>query len=187
MSMEARMQRLARQLWQLLAPTRIDVPLLLALGLLSTLSLAVVWSASGQDGDMLLRQTMRFGLGFALLAIAMRIPPVAWRRWTPWFYGACLLLLVAVAWLGEGKGAQRWLDLGIVRFQPSELMKLGLPMMLAWHFHDRVLPPSLPAFLVGLAWIAAPAALIATQPDLGTSILVSASGPFVIFLAGLRW
>jgi rod shape determining protein RodA len=187
MSLEARLNRFGAQLWRLLAPTRIDGPLLIALGLLAMLSLAVVWSASGQNSDMLMRQAMRFGLGFTLLAIAMRIPPGAWRRWTPWFYSGCMLLLIAVAVLGEGKGAQRWLDLGFVRFQPSELMKLGLPMMLAWHFHDRVLPPSLPAFLAALAWIAAPAALIAIQPDLGTSILVSASGLFVVFLAGLRW
>lgn len=187
MTMEARWRALGRTLWQLLAPTRVDVPLLLALTLLAGTSLVVVWSASGQDGEMLVRQAMRLGLGFALLAVAMRVPPAAWRRWTPWFYGLCLVLLIAVAALGEGRGAQRWLDLGFVRFQPSELMKLGLPMMLAWHFHDRVLPPSLPAFLAGLAWIAMPAALIATQPDLGTSILVSASGLFVIFLAGLRW
>ena len=101
--------------------------------LLSGMSLAVVWSAGAQNVDMVYKQAMRFALGFALLAVCMRVPPSTWRRWTPWFYGLCIVLLLAVVALGEGKGAQRWLDLGVVRFQPSELLKLGLPMMLAWY------------------------------------------------------
>jgi rod shape determining protein RodA len=174
-----------RLMW--LVPTRIDVPLLSALLLLASGSLVVVWSAGGQSADVVFKQGLRFALGFALLLVAMRIPPSTWRRWTPWFFAVCLLLLGVVLVLGEGKGAQRWLDIGVLRFQPSELLKLGLPMMLAWYFHDRVLPPSAGAVLTALALIAVPAALIVVQPDLGTAVLVAGSGLFVIFLAGISW
>ena len=187
MTLEARLVYSGRRLLALLTPTRIDLPLLIALVLLSAASLVVVWSAGSQNADMVIKQALRFAMGFALLGIAMRIPPSAWRRWTPWYYGLCIILLVLVVVLGEGKGAQRWLDLKFVRFQPSELLKLGLPMMLAWYFHDRVLPPNLPALLTALMLIALPAGLIVVQPDLGTAVLVAGSGIFVIFLAGISW
>lgn len=187
MTLESRLRWWLQRAAQALAPTVIDIPLLCALLALAGLSLAVVWSAGGQDPDMIWKQAARFALGFFLLAVCMRIPPGTWRRWTPWFYALCLLLLLAVVVLGEGKGARRWLDLGFLRFQPSELSKLGLPMMLAAYFHERVLPPSPRALLVALALIAAPAGLIAEQPDLGTAVLVVGSGLFVIFLAGLSW
>ncbi|GMU43535.1 MAG: rod shape-determining protein RodA [Xanthomonadales bacterium] len=187
MTLESRLRWWLQRALQTFAPTAVDLPLLLALLALSGLSLAVVWSAGGQDPDMVWKQAARFGLGFVLLAVCMRIPPGTWRRWTPWFYALCLLLLLAVLLLGEGKGAQRWLNLGFLRFQPSELCKLGLPMMLAWHFHERVLPPSPSALFTALVLIALPAALIVVQPDLGTAVLVVGSGLFVIFLAGLSW
>ena len=187
MTLEARLAYSGRRLLALLTPTRVDLPLLIALMLLAAASLVVVWSAGSQNADMVIKQALRFAFGFGLLAVAMRIPPSAWRRWTPWFYALCILLLVLVVALGEGKGAQRWLDLKFVRFQPSELLKLALPMMLAWYFHDRVLPPSLLALATALALIALPAALIVVQPDLGTAVLVAGSGIFVIFLAGISW
>lgn len=187
MTLELRLAHFGQRLWAWMAPSRVDLPLLLALLLLCATSLAVVWSAGGMNPLTLERQGMRFALGFALMAVAMRIPPSSWRRWTPWFFALCLLLLLAVAVLGEGKGAQRWLDLGVLRFQPSELLKLGLPMMLAWYFHDRVLPPQPLALLGAFVIIAIPAALIALQPDLGTAILVAGSGVFVIFLTGISW
>lgn len=187
MKLEALIGFWSRRALQWLTPTQVDVPLVLALLLLCGTSLAVVWSAGAQDPDMVFKQGMRFVMGFALMAICMRIAPSTWRRWTPWFYLACIVLLIAVVALGEGKGAQRWLDLGVIRFQPSELLKLGLPMMLAWYFHDRPLPPTAPALLTALILIALPAALIYLQPDLGTAILVAGSGAFVIFLAGISW
>ncbi|MFO1493774.1 MAG: rod shape-determining protein RodA [Lysobacterales bacterium] len=187
MTLESRLAWIGRRLLLWLQPTRVDLPLLIALMLLAATSLAVVWSAGAQDPDMLMKQGMRFALGFVLLGVCMRIPPASWRRWTPWFYGCCILLLIGVLVLGEGKGAQRWLDLKVVRFQPSELLKLALPMMLAWYFHDRVLPPTLSSLLVALGLIALPAGLIVIQPDLGTAVLVVGSGAFVIFLAGLSW
>ncbi|HWS27084.1 MAG TPA: rod shape-determining protein RodA [Xanthomonadales bacterium] len=187
MTLEAHFNYWTRRALQWLVPTAVDVPLLVALLLLSGMSLAVVWSAGAQDVDMVYKQGMRFALGFVLLAVCMRIPPSSWRRWTPWFYAVCIGLLLAVVVLGEGKGAQRWLDLGVLRFQPSELLKLGLPMMLAWYFHDRVLPPNAAALVTALALIALPAGLIVIQPDLGTAVLVVGSGLFVIFLAGISW
>lgn len=173
--------------WRGWLPRDIDLPLLLGLLALAALSLVVVYSAGGGDTDMVFKQAMRLGLGFVLLLICARIPPSAFRRWSPWFYGLCLLLLVAVVVAGEGKGAQRWLDLGVLRFQPSELMKLALPMMLAWYFHERVLPPRLGALLVAAVMVGVPVVLITIQPDLGTALLVALSGAFVIYLAGLSW
>lgn len=187
MKLEALIGYWTRRSLQWLAPAQVDVPLVIALLLLSGLSLAVVWSAGSQSVDMVYKQGMRFALGFFLMALCMRVPPSTWRRWTPWFYVFCIVLLIAVIVLGEGKGAQRWLDLGVVRFQPSELLKLGLPMMLAWYFHDRVLPPNPLALLTALSLIVLPSALIYLQPDLGTAILVAGSGVFVIFLAGISW
>ncbi len=187
MTLEARLAYSAKRVLTWLTPTRIDLPLLIALVLLAGASLTVVWSAGSQNADMVMKQALRFAFGFALMGIGMRVPPSAWRRWTPWFYGLCIVLLLLVVALGEGKGAQRWLDLKFVRFQPSELLKLALPMMLAWYFHDRVLPPNFTALLAALALIALPAGLIVIQPDLGTAILVAGSGVFVIFLAGISW
>ena len=187
MSFETQVNHWGRRVLHWLAPTHFDIPLLLALMVLSGISLAVVWSAGSQDSDMVYKQGMRFVLGFALMGVCIRVPPATWRRWTPWFYAVCIALLIGVVLLGEGKGAQRWLDLGFLRFQPSELLKLGLPMMLAWFFHDRVLPPNASALAIALVLIALPAGLIVIQPDLGTAILVVGSGVFVIFLAGISW
>jgi rod shape determining protein RodA len=108
--------------------------------------------------------------------------------WTPWLYIGVLGLLLLVMINGEiGKGAQRWLDFGIVRFQPSELMKLAVPMMVAWFLHERPLPPTLGQLFVIVLIVAVPALLIAKQPDLGTALLVIAAGGLTILLAGISW
>jgi rod shape determining protein RodA len=110
------------------------------------------------------------------------------QRWSPWIYALGLLLLIAVMLLGDmGKGAQRWLDLSIVRFQPSEIMKLALPMMLAWLFGKASVPPRWRYILISLVLIGMPTALIVRQPDLGTAILIVAAGLSALYLAGLRW
>ena len=166
---------------------RIDVPLLCALLALMAVGLVTLYSASDLDRGMVLAQSLRFVLGLVLMLLIARVPPIVLRNWTPGLYVGSVLLLVAVALLGEGRGAHRWLDLGVVRFQPSELLKLTMPMMVAWYLNGRPLPPGwITLGAVGLL-IAIPVGLIAEQPDLGTALLIAASGVFGVFLSGLAW
>ena len=165
----------------------LDLPLLALLLAACGLGLMVLYSAGGGDTGLVLKQSLRFALGFAALLLIAWLPPAALRRWSPWAYAVGVLLLIAVAVLGEGRGAQRWLDFGFVRFQPSEILKLAVPMTLAGYLHERVLPPSLLDLIVLGALTAVPALLIIEQPDLGTALLVLAAAAFVIFLAGLSW
>ena len=164
-----------------------DIPLLLTLLAVTTFGLVVLYSAAGEDAmSRVVRQGMRAALGFGAFFVMAQIPPRYLRIWSPWLYCAVLGLLFAVAVEGEiSQGAQRWLDLGIVRFQPSELMKLAAPMMVAWFLHDRTLPPTFPQLIVLMLVIAVPAILIAEQPDLGTALLVVAAGGLVVLLAGI--
>ena len=166
---------------------RVDFALLGALFVLALIGLATQYSASDLDGGQAMAQGIRLGLGGALMALIARIPPSTLRNWTPWAYAGSVGLLAVVALLGEGRGAHRWLDLGVVRFQPSELLKLTMPMMVAWYLHQRPLPPNWTSLGVVCVLIAIPAGLIAEQPDLGTALLIVASGLFGIFLAGLSW
>jgi len=155
---------------------------------LSAFGMAVLYSSGQGDADLAFRQAIRLGIAFMALLIFAQIKPEQLRRWAPWLYAGGIVLLIAVALVGTtGKGAQRWLDLGVARIQPSEVMKLGLPLMLAWYFHDRPLPPRILHLLVSAVIVAVPVGLIARQPDLGTSLLIAASGAFVLFLAGLGW
>ncbi|MDX1656802.1 MAG: rod shape-determining protein RodA [Candidatus Competibacteraceae bacterium] len=166
----------------------LDGFLLTGLLALAGAGLVILYSAGHQDGDLLIRQGIRLGLGFAVMAALAQLPPYVLRHWTPWVYGAGILLLLAVLVMGEvGKGAQRWLDLGVIRFQPSELMKLALPMMLGWYFADKTLPPRWRHLLIGTVLVVLPFALIVRQPDLGTALLVASSGFFALFLGGLSW
>ncbi len=165
----------------------LDPWLLLGLLVLAGTGLAVLYGASGGDAGLVGKQALRFGAGLLVMLVLSRMPPSALMFWTPWLYGGALILLIAVALFGEGRGAQRWLDLGLVRFQPSELAKLGLPMMLAFVLHSRPLPPRPAVLILLVLLIAMPVALIAQQPDMGTAVLVALSGLFVIFLAGLSW
>jgi rod shape determining protein RodA len=166
---------------------RVDLPLLGALLLVALLGLVVLFSASAEDPMQVLKQGLRLLLGFGVLFVFARIPPTTFRTWTPWFYSGTLCLLVAVLFVGEGRGAHRWLDFGLLRFQPSELAKLALPMMVAWYLHARALPPTWRDLLICAVLIGVPAGLIMDQPDLGTALLVGASGAFVVFLAGIGW
>jgi len=166
---------------------KLDWPLLAALLLLLGSGLLVLYSASGEDLDMVVRQAIRIGAGLVALVVLSLIPPHILRAWSPWLYAFGLSLLAATWVAGEGRGADRWLDLGVMRFQPSEIMKLALPMTLAWFFHPRSLPPRLQLMAMAFILLLAPAMLIARQPDLGTALLVGMSGCIVIFLAGLSW
>ena len=172
---------------QIMAGLRLDAPLLAGLLLIAGCGLVVLWSAGGQDSNLMVRQLVRLGVAFGVLLAIAQVPPKILRLWSPWVFTAGLLLLLAVLVAGDfGKGAQRWLDLGIVRFQPSEIMKLAVPMMAAWYLHNRPLPPRLIELLVLLALVAIPAVLIARQPDLGTALLVGSAGLLVVLLGGLR-
>jgi len=164
----------------------IDLTLLVALLLLAGLGLTVLFSASGQDAGLLQRQGVRLAAGFAMLLLLAQVPPYLLRQWTPWLFIAGLLMLLAVLGLGvTGKGAQRWLSLGPVRFQPSEMMKLAVPLMIAWYLAEHPLPPRPGRIVVAVVLIALPAVMVARQPDLGTALLIAASGFFVLYLAGL--
>jgi rod shape determining protein RodA len=170
------------------AGPRFDVPLLVLLLALTGYGLVVLYSAADGDTGAVMRQARYFVLGFLVMLVAAQIPLVRYQRWSPWVYLGGLFLLFAVMFFGVGaKGAQRWLNLGGFRFQPSEIMKLLVPMTVAWYLADRVLPPRLPYLLVCFGLIVLPAALILQQPDLGTALLIAASGLFVVFMAGMGW
>lgn len=176
----------AKKNW--LARLHIDIPLLFGLLTTAAVGLVVLYSASGQNLDMLINQAIRLGMALLGMMVVAQIPPQQLRLWTPWLFGLGVILLVAVLVMGEiGKGAQRWLDLGFLRFQPAEILKLALPMMIAWFLADSALPPRPWRLIVCAAMIVVPVALIAKQPDLGTALLVACAGFFALFLAGLRW
>jgi rod shape determining protein RodA len=131
---------------------------------------------------------VRLVLGtFAMLALA-RVNPNFLRRASPWLFVFGTALLLSVDLIGYiGKGAQRWLDLGFIRFQPSELMKLAVPMMCAWYLHERALPPSVTSLLVLAGMVLIPVGLVVEQPDLGTGMLIAVGGLLVIVMAGLQF
>lgn len=166
---------------------RLDPVLLVLLLLIMGFGLVVLYSASGQDMEMVGRQAARFGFGLVILLAISQIPPRVLRVWTPWLYGLGVAMLLATLVLGVGRSTQRWLDFGLLRFQPSELMKLAVPMMIAWYLHPKVLPPDWKATAVTFGILLIPALLIYRQPDLGTALLVASSGVFTLYLAGLRW
>jgi len=165
-----------------------DVALLFGLLAISALGLFVLYSSAGGDNQLVARQIVRLGIAFGGMVVVAQLRPQWLQRWTPWLYGLGLTLLIAVLVVGDvGKGAQRWLDLGFVRFQPSEMMKLAVPMMVAWYLSDKRLPPTSSRLLIAGALIVIPVLLIAVQPDLGTSLLIASAGFFALFLAGLSW
>jgi len=166
---------------------KIDGPLVIGLGLIAAYGLVVLYSASGQSSATVLREVGHLALGTAAMLLLAQVNPNFLRRSTPWLYLAGVFLLVLVAVFGHiGLGAQRWLDLKIFRFQPSELMKLAVPMMCAWYLHERALPPSLASLVVVGVIITVPVALVVVQPDLGTAALIAAGGALVVVLAGLH-
>lgn len=166
----------------------IDGPLLIGLLILMSLGLAVLYSASGESTNQMFKHTVRLGIGFVAMFILAQIPPMTYRRWTPLFFMFGITLLIAVLVVGsQSKGAQRWLDLGVTKFQPSEVMKLALPMMMSWYLSQYHLPSKFKHIVIGAIIMAIPTLLIAKQPDLGTSILIASSGFFALFLSGMSW
>ena len=173
---------------RLLNVLHLDPLLLLGIFLLTLTGLGVLYSAGDQSLDLINRQATRLFLAFIVMLVLAQVSPSSIRFWSPWIFGIGIILLILVLTVGDvGKGAQRWLDLGFVRFQPSEMMKLATPMMIAWYFSDKALPPSFKSLMIAAVLIIVPTLLIAKQPDLGTALLIFAAGFFVVFLAGLSW
>lgn len=170
---------------------RIHLDPLLLLLLLTVIGfgLVVLYSAVSQNVDVFTNQLIRVGLALGVMVVAAQLDPSFYLRWAPLAYLVGLVLLVLVLLVGVTvKGSQRWLEIpGVFRFQPSEVMKIAAPMMVAWYFHDRPLPPRFSDVVIALGIIAIPAGLVVVQPDLGTGILVAGAGFAVVVLAGLHW
>jgi rod shape determining protein RodA len=183
----SRAQRTLTLTARLLLALRLDGSLLTGIVLLAAVSLTVLYSASSANVGMFEGQALKFGLALiAMLALA-QLPPRLIRLSAPWLYALGLLLLLVVKVKGDvALGAQRWLDLGFLRFQPSEIMKIAVPLVCAWYLHERPLPPSFVSLAVLALVIVIPTLIIAEQPDLGTAVLVAAGGGMVILLAGLQ-
>ena len=167
---------------------RIDGPLMAALALTLALGLTVVYSAGGASLDRVAGQARNLAVALLALWMFAHIPPQVLMRLALPTYLAGLALLIGVALFGEVRnGARRWLSLGFTTIQPSEVMKIGVPLVLAWYFHRREEGLRMRDFAIAALLLSVPVALIARQPDLGTALLIFASGFFVIFLAGLSW
>ncbi|WP_413493373.1 peptidoglycan glycosyltransferase MrdB [Morganella psychrotolerans] len=172
----------------LMTRMHIDFPLFVLLMILLVYSAFVLWSASGLDPEMMERRLGQIFTGIVVMLILAQIPPRVYETWAPHLYIVCVILLVFVDVFGQiSKGAQRWLDLGIIRFQPSEIAKIAVPLMVARFMNRDQCPPTLKNTAIALLLVIIPTLLVAAQPDLGTSILVAASGVFVLFLAGMSW
>jgi rod shape determining protein RodA len=173
---------------RILGKLHIDVPLFICLLLISLLSFVILYSAGNQEIGLLVRQAFRVGLAYLLMVVLAHISPYQFKRYSAALFGIGIVLLIAVFIVGHtGKGATRWLDLGSFRFQPSEMLKITTPMMIAWYLADYALPPKPQQLLIAGVLILIPTLLIAKQPDLGTAILVASSGAAVLFFAGLSW
>ncbi|WP_457977989.1 rod shape-determining protein RodA [Ectopseudomonas composti] len=173
----------------LLQRMHIDGWLLLLLLILGTGSLFILYSASGKNVDLLLKQASSFGIGMVAVVVIAQFDPRFMARWVPLAYVVGVALLMVVEVMGHtAMGATRWINIpGVIRFQPSELMKIIMPMTIAWYLSRHNLPPRFKHIVVSLAMIGIPFVLIVKQPDLGTSLLILASGAFVVFMAGLQW
>lgn len=166
----------------------IDFPLLAGILVLFAISLMVLFSAGGQDINLIERQLVRLVIALGIMLLIAQLPPRYFHHAALFMYAASLMLLIWVLIAGDiGKGAQRWIVFMGIRFQPSELMKLALPMMVAWYLCEHPLPPRFKHVIGALLLIFIPTILIANQPDLGTSLLIASSGFFVLFLSGLSW
>ena len=183
----SRAQRTFTLTGRVLEMLHLDGPLLAAVLAVCTAGLIVLYSAAGENVGIFLGQAARVGLGLGVLVVVAQVPPRLMRAGAPWLFALGVLLLVAVALVGDvSMGAQRWLDLKVVRFQPSEIMKLAVPLACAWYLHDRPLPPDLRTVVVVGVAVLVPTLLIAEQPDLGTALLVASGGALVVLLAGLQ-
>ena len=166
---------------------KIDTPLLVLLILLASFGLLILYSSSGGSLSLVYRQMVHLGLATSVMLVIAQIPPIIMMRFAPILMLLGVFQLILVLFFGSsGGGAQRWLDLGFVRFQPSELMKIIVPMAIAAILSEKTLPPRAFPVIISLITIATVVLLIARQPDLGTSLLIGASGIYVLFFSGFR-
>ena len=166
----------------------IDGPLLAIAGTLAVIGLATLFSASYDNPARLTAQLANVAVALAVMWLAAQVAPQTLMRFALPAYLVGLALLVAVALFGDVvNGARRWLHVGVTRFQPAEIMKLALPLILAWHFHRHEAALRGREFVVAALLLAVPVLLIARQPDLGTAVLVAAAGFYVVFFAGIGW
>ena len=166
---------------------KIDTPLLILIILLASLGLLILYSSSGGSLNLVYRQLVHLGLATSVMLVIAQIPPIIMLRSAPILMILGIFLLISVLFFGSsGGGAQRWLDLGLVRFQPSELMKIIVPMTIAAILSEKTLPPKPIPVVISMIAIALVVLLIARQPDLGTSLLIGASGVYVLFFSGVR-
>jgi rod shape determining protein RodA len=185
LTMEARSQVPVTGFGRLLRRLHLDGILLAGVFAIMAISLVAIYSAKGQAMSEVTGQLVRMLVALGAMLVLAQVNPLWLRRLAPFAYLGGVVLLAMVLVAGDvGKGAQRWLDVG-VRFQPSEIMKLAVPIALCALLHERALPPSFPLLLVMAVLIGVPVGLIAVQPDLGTAILILMSGVAVIFLAGI--
>ena len=183
---ETRLKQTVKQLkWN---KFHLDPFLFCSLIILATIGLFILYSASNASAAVVAKQGYRLALSFGLMCLFAQIPPHYYKRWAPWLYGIGFILLLAVLVIGKvDLGARRWISLGFIRFQPSEIMTLAMPIMLAWFLSEKTLPPKFSAIFISGIMLVLPALLIAKEPDLGTAIVVTAAGFFVLLLAGIRW
>lgn len=173
---------------RILHALHIDPWLMLPLIALSVSGLFVLYSASGQSDTMLMTQIRNLGVAFFVLLVTAQLKVATLKGVSPYIFSITVVLLIGVAFFGVGaKGAQRWLDLGFIRFQPSEVMKVAMPLVVAWWLSKKALAPARRELLIAFLMVALPSLLILGQPDLGTSLLVAISGLSVIFMAGIQW
>lgn len=185
-SYESRLKRQMKNLkWRFL---HIDPLLMTLLLLLSFIGLFILYSASNENNTMLNNQIIRFIIAFILMFLFAQIPPRRYYQWAPWLYASGLFLLILVLIIGKvDLGAKRWLELGWFHLQPSEIMKLAIPMVFAWFFSERPLPPKPKCLLISSILLAVPTILTAKQPDLGTAIIITCSALSVLLFAGMSW
>ncbi len=166
----------------------LDPYLFFSLILLACIGIFILYSASDESSSMVMKQALRFGLAFTMMLVAAQISPQRYLQWGPWLYAVGIVLLLMVLIIGRvDQGARRWLNLGLFHLQPSEIMKLAMPMALAWFLHDKKLPPILSVLIVSGLMLVVPVLLIMKQPDLGTAIIVASSAFAVLLLAGIGW
>ncbi|MCH9769787.1 MAG: rod shape-determining protein RodA [Gammaproteobacteria bacterium] len=183
---EDRIKQQVRQLrWSVL---HIDPWLTIGIILLASTGLMILYSASNESLHVIVSQSLRFGLAFILMFVCAQISPRRYLQWAPWLYGFGIILLLLTSVAGHTQmGARRWLKLGPIHLQPSEIMKLALPLMLAWYYQNKSLPPKFKPLLISVGLLLLPIALVIKQPDLGTAILIAIAGISVLLFAGMSW